>query len=242
MIVSFGSHHIYFGKKWVKTGTNKSAINYNTLLLVSIPMLLTNSLYLILNWTDVLMIGYFKSEDFVGIYNISVKIAALNVIGLSSVNAIAAPKFAELYAKKYFCNLRKIVKQTTLIGTIISTPVFLIILIFPQFLLKMFGAGFLDGRIPLLILAGGQFYHAIAGATLILLNMTGYEKTARNIILIGTSLNLVLNYFLIPKYGITGAAIATMTSTIFWKSLSLFYVHKYHNFLTFPFKLNVKQK
>lgn len=238
MIFSFGSNYKFYGHIKTDTSIYNPETSYKRILAVSIPMLLTNSLYLVLNWTDILMIGYFKSEDWVGIYNISVKIAALNVIGLNSVNIIAAPKFAELFKKKDMLKLRKLVKQTTLIDMLISIPIVLIIFLFPEFLLKLFGSEFSAGKTALIILTLGQFYHAFAGATLILLNMTGYEKTARNIIIAGSLLNILLNYFLIPPYGITGAAIATASSTIIWKSISVYYIKKNLKFSSFIFRLH----
>ncbi|OYT34835.1 MAG: hypothetical protein B6U87_01310 [Candidatus Aenigmarchaeota archaeon ex4484_52] len=52
----------------------------------------------------------------------------------------------------------------------------------------------------------------------------------------GSVLNLILNYFLIPLFGIVGAATATAISIIFIYSLYLFFVYKYLKF--FPFTIN----
>ncbi|MBL6962369.1 MAG: flippase [Bacteroidetes bacterium] len=225
-------------KKLPALSKNKDTMSVPSMLQVAFPMLLTNSLFLIMNWTDILMIGAFRSEADVGIYTIAVKIAALNTIALAAVNSIAAPKFAELYSNKNMKGLRRIVKQTTLINTVLSLPVFLIIILFPAFLMGLFGAEFEQGIIPLIILSCGQIFNAVSGSTMYILNMTNYEKTGQNILLVGAFINIVLNSLLIPKYGITGGAIATLSSTVIWNIIAIYYIYKHHGFLTYPFMIN----
>ncbi|MBT3301012.1 MAG: flippase [Bacteroidetes bacterium] len=209
----------------------------NSILKVAIPMLLTNSLFLVMNWTDILMIGAFRAETEVGVYSIAVKIAALNSIVLAAVNSIAAPKFAELFSKNNKSGLRRIAKQTTLINTLLSLPIFLVIVIFPGFLMRLFGAEFETGVSALIILACGQIFNALSGSKMYILNMTNHEKTGQNIILFGAIINVILNALLIPKYGLTGGAIATLSSTVIWNVLGVYYIHKYHGFLTYPINI-----
>ena len=69
----------------------------------------------------------------------------------------------------------------------------------------------------LLILAFSQVINAMSGSVGIILNMTGKEKVFRNILFFALAINIVLNLFLIPIYGIEGAAIASASSLIYWK-------------------------
>lgn len=217
---------------------NKSGktINYRQILTVSTPMLLTNSLYLIMSWTDILMIGYFEDEAQAGIYNAAVKTAALGSVAIAAVNSIAAPKFAEIFHKNDKKELKNIVKQSSLLSFVLSFPVFLIIFVFPEFLLGFFGDDFLDAKLSLLFLAIGQLVNTFSGSTLYLLNMTGKEKQGRNILAFGAVLNVLLNFILIPRLGISGAALATMCSTVFWNTLAVLFIYRQYGFLTYPFK------
>jgi O-antigen/teichoic acid export membrane protein len=204
---------------------------------ISLPMLFSSSLFFIMNWTDVLMLQGFLSDDDVGIYTIAAKTAALISIILVAVNSIAAPKFAELYQKKQIVAFKKVVKQTTLFASVVGLPAFIIIIFFPSFLLNLFGDEFTQGRMSLLILSFGQLVNVSAGSTIPLLNMTGKEVTGWFILLAGAALNIILNWWLIPIYGIEGAALATMSSTVFWKLLSVIMIYKHHKILTYPFGL-----
>jgi len=201
---------------------------------ISIPMMLTNSLFLIMNSTDILMLSVLKNEALVGTYNIALKIAALNTVSLVAINSIATPKFVEIREKYSFDTFRRFVWQTSAINILVTLPVFLIILIFPGLLLSIFGKEFILGTGALIVLAGGHFFTALSGATIPILNMTGKEKMARNIILSGTILNIILNYLLIPLYGIEGAAISTASSTVFWNLVAVLYIYKIHGFITIP--------
>jgi len=214
--------------------TELQKTSYYQILLVSTPMLLTNSLYLIMNWTDILMLGYFENEAQTGIYNAAVKTAALGSVAISAINSIAAPKFAEIYLKEGKNGLGKLVRQSTMLSLLLSLPVFAMIFIFPDFLLGFFGNEFNEAKTSLIILTIGHFINTFSGSTLYLLNMTGKEKAGRNILGFGALLNIILNILLIPVYGITGAAIATASSTILWNSIAVIYIFRNYGFATYP--------
>ncbi|MCF8334945.1 MAG: oligosaccharide flippase family protein, partial [Bacteroidales bacterium] len=83
-------HDSFYSKPIPKSGT---------IIGTTLPMMLTNSLFLVLNWTDVLMLATMTDDASVGIYNTALKIAALNSLVLIGINTIAMPKYAELYEK-----------------------------------------------------------------------------------------------------------------------------------------------
>lgn len=218
---------------------NDMGIGKRKLISVSLPMLFSNSLFLVMNWTDTLMLSAFHGEDAVGIYNIALKIASLNTIALIAINSIASPKFSEIYSSEGKRRFRRIVQQTTALACFISLPVFIVILSVPERILEVFGQEFVIGKTALIILSVGQIVSAFSGSTMIVLNMTGREKVGRNILIITAVINIVVNYLLIPQYGIVGAAIATMSSTIFWNLISVMYIYKSFGFFTFPFNRRV---
>lgn len=218
-------------------GFNKSVkklqLSNKSLLKTTIPMLLSNSLFLIMSWTDILMLTVFKTEADVGIYNTALKIASLTTIVLIAINTIAMPKYAEL--KDHALRFKKFIKQTTFIIILTTLPIFLAIILFPDAFLKIFGSEFTVGKNALIILSVGMFFSAFSGSTINILNMTGHEKKAYNILLFSAILNLILNYFLIPIYGINGAAIATAGTTILWNLAAVLVIYKKFKFVTYPF-------
>jgi len=218
-----------------KSGQNLYVFNFKKTLRTSLPMLLTNSLFLIMSWMDILMLSAFKSEAEVGVYNTALKISSVIMMFLIAINTIALPKFAELYESGKFKNFERVVKQTTFLNFGLSFPVFLLILVIPGFLLGIFGAEFTTGKNSLIILSVGQIFCAFSGSVIHVLNMTGKENAAKNILLFTAILNFVLNYWLVQKYGINGAAIATAISLITLNLMAEIVIYKHLKFLTYPF-------
>ena len=199
-------------------------IRYSVLLSTSLCMFFISSMHFILRWTDTIMVGIFCSEKEVGIYNVVFRISSITLLGLEAVNSICAPKFAELYAQKYIEELRYYVNYSTRFIFWISTPMLLAFISMPSFILNIFGSSFKKGATAFVVLSIGQFVNASSGSVGLLMNMTGKEKVFQSIIFIATLINIVLNYILIPKFGINGAAIATTVSTLFWNLISVVYI------------------
>lgn len=230
MIISF----LFVAKNiGFRTYGNKLKLSNKSLLKTTIPMLGSNSIFLIMSRTDILILTAFKTEADVGIYNTALKIASLTTVVLIAINTIAMPKYAEL--KEDALKFKKFIKQTTFVIILASLPVFLALILFPDFFLQIFGHEFTAGRNVLIILSAGMFFGAFSGSTINILNMAGYEKKAYNILLFSAILNIILNFILIPAYGISGAAIATAATTILWNLAAVVVIYKKFNFTPYPF-------
>lgn len=228
------SQYIWFKHLKIKHIHKKVSLglNYKEMLRVSLSMFFISSMSLIMHWTDTFMLGMFRTEAEVGVYTVALRVATLTSLSLFAINSIAAPKFAELYAKNDMEGLKNTVQHSTRLIFWTSAPVLLVFVLFPSFVLGIFGADFKEGAIALVILSAGQFINAISGSVGYFMNMTGREKAFQNILLLATLINVVLNYILIPLYGINGAAVATMFSMVFWNFSSVVYVRYETGILT----------
>ena len=217
---------------------DKIKVSSKGLLEESFPMFLSNSAFFIMTWADVIMLSYFLTEDQTGIYNNASKVANLNIVFLFAINAIAAPKLAEFKAKNDESSIKAFTQTTSKYSIMLSMPILIVILLFSEELLGLFSDKSMEGYVVLMVLALGQFFNAACGSVVNVLNMTGYEKNARNVIMVTTVLNLILNYLLIPVYGILGAAISTAISVFVWNFWSVLIIYKKFNFIsiTMPWK------
>ncbi len=225
---------------WLKSSglysiTYKNTLKTTDILKVSLPMLLSSSSFLIMGWTDTIMLGIFRTESEVGIYSVAMKVAALTSITLYAINRIAAPKFAEFYAKGDTAGFEAIVRQSTRLIFWTSLPVLVIFFVFPSFILGVFGEEFKTGEYALLLLTIGYFINAISGSVGYILQMTGKQKVFQNIMILAVIINIGLNILLIPKYGITGAALARLFSVAFWNISSVIYIKAALNVTTVYF-------
>ena len=199
---------------------------------LSLPMLVSGTVFMVMNWTDVLMLGYYGDEGQVGVYNLCFKLASIITFAQFAINSYAAPKISSYYHANKFDELKTLISKISWLNFIISVPFFLVLLIFGAQILPLFGAEFESGIVVLLLLIVGQLVNALSGPVLYILNMTGKEFVARNIVLIAALINIVLNLILIPKYGIIGAAVAAMVAMLVWNLYALVYIYKNYGFLT----------
>lgn len=216
--------------------------NYRGILKQSIPMMLTSSMFLIMQWTDTIMLGIYSTSETVGVYNIAIKLSFITSISLFAINSISAPKFSELFVKEDIQGLKKVVQQSTTLIFWTTAPILIIYLTFPSFSMGLFGKEFISGKNALIFLSIGQFVNAISGSVGYFLQMTGNQNIFRNIIGISSLLNIILNIILIPQYGINGAAIASMVSMMVWNISSIVYIYKKFGILTmyYPIITSVK--
>ena len=205
---------------------HKPIIETKFWLSVSIPLVLFSASSLILNQTDILMIGTLLNPAESGIYSVAVKTANLTAFALAAVNAIAAPMIASLYQEGRIQDLQNMVKIATIWIFWISLPICLMLILGGHLFLRLFGEEFMAARLSLAILAVGQLFNAMCGSVGNLMIMTGYQNESAKVIAYAAILNLVLNGSLIPLFGIYGAAISTAVSTILWNIWLMILVYK----------------
>ncbi len=203
----------------------------------SYPLLLVESSSFIGTWVEQVMLGIFATHEDVGIYNVCVKYAILTSISLRSVNSISAPKFSEYFFQNDYKTLGKVVRKSTKMTFWAAFPVTLIYIILPGFCLGIFGKSFTHGTMALSLLGISGLINVMTGSVGPLLQMTGHQKTLHRILWIGVFLEIILNWILIPLYGVTGAAIASLLCSAIKNFSMVFYVKKYFGFSTVYFPI-----
>lgn len=207
-------------------------LSTNELLAISFPLLLGQSMMIIMGKVDLFMLANMTSSEQVGVYNIALKLSMLSYMGLMAVNSIAAPKFSEIHSSGDIDALKRIVQQSTKTIFWVSAPVLLVLIFFPSSILSMFGDEFKLAAMCLIILSIGKMFSAISGSVGTFLQMVGRQKIFQNILIVAALINVGLNSLLIPNYGIEGAAIASTVSGVFWNLLMIFYIKKHFGFYT----------
>jgi len=203
------------------------------ILAVAMPLMFAQSVQFIMAWTDKLMIGNMMTAEDVGVYGVAFRLSMFASISLMAINSIASPKFAEMYGDNNIEGLKKVAQQSTKMIFWSTLPLVILFFMFPELLLGFFGEQFKIGVYAFLLLSFGKLISSFSGSVGNLLQMTGKQLIYMNVLLVGAIINVLLNYFLIPIYGINGAAIASMTSIIIWNLTMVYYVKKELGFLTF---------
>jgi O-antigen/teichoic acid export membrane protein len=219
-------------KKYISVKSSRQHLGYKSIIRNTSPMLLSSSFILIIGWADTIMLSLFRAESEVGVYTLLIKLAGLTSLTLIAINSITAPKFSEFYAKNDLNGLKQIVYQSSKMIVYSSLPIILFLTIFSEYILKVFGEEFVIGMSALWILMIGQFVNVMSGSVGYLMQMTNKQTVFQNIIIGAFLINIILNYLLIPKFGMNGAAFASMTSMLFWNISSVIYINRTMGILT----------
>jgi len=157
---------------------------------------------------NTLMLGYFRTSEDVGIYGATWRTAFIVPMILISFTSIFAPIISDLYNRKEKKKLENLFKIITKWIFSLSLPISLLMVFFAKKILSFWGSEYKIGAISLIIICLGQLVNCITGPVGFMIMMTGRSKINLINALSSTALVVTLNLFLIPKYGILGAAIS----------------------------------
>ena len=181
---------------------------------VAFPIFLVEGFFFLLTNADVLMVGFFRPPDDVGVYFATVKVLALVHFVFFAVKAGAAQQFATYTEPEDRPALRVFARQTVDWTFWPSLAIGIAVLVLGKFLLSLFGAEFAEGYPLLFVMIGGVMVRAAIGPAESLLNMTGNQNVCATIFAAVLVVNVTLNVVLIPAYGLMGAAVATALATV----------------------------
>lgn len=201
----------------------------------ALPLVLIVGMGVINTRLDILMVGTMLDHASAGVYYIASQLSELVAFVLVAVNAALAPVIARLHNAGEKDQLQLVITKSTRFMLVAALPVALILAIFGDWILLLFGSEFTAGLSPLRFLVLGQIVNVMAGSVGWLLIMTGYERDAVTGISIGALVNICLNAVLIPVWGTSGAAIATAISMALWNVILVYFVFKRLGIYSFAF-------
>ena len=210
-------------------GKGKSrSISARTLLNESLPLMWMQLLVQAISWVDVLILGMFRPAAEVALYAVASRVAMLTSFIIVAVNNVTSPRFAALYSQGDLAGLARMAVRSTRLTLVVSAPLLAIFILFPHWILALFGRGFSAASTVLIILAIAQFFNVITGSVGQILIMTGHGRALRNLSALNFVLCVALNLFLIPAYGAIGAAVASALSGTVLNILGNFAVYRFH--------------
>jgi O-antigen/teichoic acid export membrane protein len=203
----------------------------------SVTLMGSGVLGFFLVWMDTLMLGFLGTSQQVGIYSAAARIAIFSNLLLTSINTIMGPTISRLFTSGDMPGLASAYKAGVRWIIHISLPIYLILFVFADEIMGLYGSGFLFGSQALIILSVGQLINVSVGSAGYLLSMTGRARIELINRIITVLVNFLLNWMLIPAMGINGAAIATAFSTAAVNLLRLLENYKFLKIHPFSKKL-----
>ncbi|WP_440995864.1 flippase [Arhodomonas sp. SL1] len=186
----------------------------------TLPLTLVSAMHIVHQYTDLIMLGWFRPSDEVGLYRVISQAAMSVSFGLMAVNLVVAPRFSHSHARGDLATLQRTATRAARLVMVLTLPIVAAFLIIAETVIVLvFGEDYSGGGPALILLALGQFGNAAFGSVALLLNMTGHEGDTARGLAVGVVANVALNLALIPPFGINGAAAASALTLVLWNVL-----------------------
>jgi O-antigen/teichoic acid export membrane protein len=155
-----------------------------------------------------LVAGAYVAADELAYLIAAQRTALLVSFVLIVVNMVVAPHYARLWSEADVPAVRRLAKLSTRAMLVLALPVIVVMTLFSEFIMGVFGEGFEQGAQLLVIIAVGQLINVATGSVGFLLNMTGHERDMRNVTMYSGPLTIVFAVWFTSSWGIVGAAYA----------------------------------
>lgn len=197
------------------------------LITFGIPVALAGLGYTILAYTDTLVLTWLRPLQDVALYtNGAMPMAIYLMLPAQAIVAILSPIVAELWHSEKKEMLMQGIQLMNKYFYMLIIPLAFVMLAFPEIVLNLlFGPGYVSASKALQILSIGMIAYSFGYINSNVLISIKKPKLTAIAVAIAAVINLVLNFVLIPKYGITGAAASTM---ICYFAMSVFTILSLH--------------
>jgi O-antigen/teichoic acid export membrane protein len=185
------------------------------LLSFSIPVALGGLAVSLLAFIDRLFVASYCSSTETGIYQAAAQLPIMLAIIFGAFDNIFSPMVADLHARRESRRLAELYRVCAKWRVYVSVPFLMIMLFAPAELIQtVYGKAYAEGALPLAILSIGQLSGVVAGNSQTMLTLTGRQRIVVVITLATLLLDVGLNFALVPRYGLVGAATAAALSAM----------------------------
>ena len=199
------------------------------LIFFSIPVTVTALAEMIIFSISTFIVGIFLADNLIGYFTAADPIARLPLTISISIATTILPAASAAYSTKNKEQLDRYVFKSYEYSLLLTVPLCVFISVFAHPIMRVVyftNAEYTAGATALAILVIGMTFYSIYGVSTGIVQGIGYPKITMYILLLGSLLNIVLNWFFIQQMGIVGGAIATTVSTIILTIPTIFYTLK----------------
>ncbi len=189
------------------------------------PLIFSSALQIIYTKTDQIMIKHFLNDEQVGIFYVSDKFSFMFFFIPSIIVSTLAPRIYEAREQNKELFEKRVQELMNIQVVVMLTIIFGVSLLGPTVVELVYGPEFIDSGKILPFHVWGGLFMAIGGAASTFLLAINMERIVFMKTLFGAVANIALNIILIPKYGVMGAAIATLITQA---------IASYFTYLFFP--------
>ncbi|WP_107038011.1 lipopolysaccharide biosynthesis protein [Brumimicrobium mesophilum] len=191
-------------------------------------------------YVDTLMVNFYLSESEVGIYGTMFLFGMIVIIPARSLKSISVSVLSKSFQANDFKEITEIYKKSSITLLVIGGYIFIGVWSNMYSVFGYLPESFELGKYVVLFIGIGQLLDMVTGVNNEIIAVSPKYKLNTYFIILSIFLGVGINLWLIPQYGITGAAIATMGTILFVNLMRLITVYKYfkiHPFSTSTIKI-----
>jgi stage V sporulation protein B len=195
-------------------------------------LVLAEGIFYFNTYLDTFFIGFFLTDEHVGIYAIATLIAHFFLAIPSSISRISYPTTSNLYAKKDYKRIKKVLNLCMRYSFIIISILGLLAIFFGKLILRIAFPGQPDFQLayyPMIILIIGVTIRTVFFSIENIFSSANRPDIFLKIGGIGSIFNIILNALLIPIYGLIGGALATSVALSISSFLVFYYLKRMKN-------------
>ena len=156
---------------------------------------------------DIVLVAIIMGPAAAAVYTAATRFLVAGQLGNMAISMAAQPRFTELFALGDRRSANVIYQVTTAWLVLLTWPLYLLAVVYGPEILTVFGHGYRAGASVMLILGLTMLLATICGQVDMVLITTGRSSWSLINGLLAVGVNVGLDLVLIPRYGITGAAI-----------------------------------
>jgi O-antigen/teichoic acid export membrane protein len=187
--------------------------HFQGLVSFSIWTFLSSGGLLIFTYADTILIGYFMTETDVGIYRVAFQLTSVASFLVMAFHTVLYPRISRWNTEKNFSLIESSLTRAITYSLFLAIPVTAGGFILSEKLLYfLYGASFEAGAPILIILLFVQIANIFFYLQTMCLNAMDRPRISFYITAASAVMNIILNILLIPLFGISGAAIASLVT------------------------------
>jgi O-antigen/teichoic acid export membrane protein len=165
-------------------------------------------------WLDTVLIAILATTAQAGIYAIAMRYLVVGTLAITALLQVLGPKISELMARREISTLRGVYQGSVAWLMLIVWPLYLIIALGNHTLLSLFGDQYVTAGPALVIVALTMLIGTACGPVDVVLLMAGHSWYSVGNWILALVTMVALDLWLIPDYGLTGAAIGWSASIV----------------------------
>lgn len=179
----------------------------------ALPLWLAQMLYRFRQNILAITLGSATSAAGVGIFSVAARLTEVSGLAMRTIGISVRPILAQLHDRRDREGLAHLYRTATRWSLTLSVPFFLITVLYPEPLLRLFGESFRAGSTALIVLAFSELVNAGTGICGVVIEMTGHLRIRLMNSVLWIVLLVVTGATLIPTWGVLGAATSMFIST-----------------------------